>query len=529
MCLLSDTSRNNWEKGVPSMKIRLIAVLLAALMIAAPILGAVGAQAQPTTITIGALLPLTGDLQSYGERAKAAVEVAVDEMNAYLEQENAWFRLQLIVEDTQTKPDVAVQKFNALVAQNVKFIVGPMTSAEVKKLKDLADQNNVLIISPSSTAIELAIPGDNVFRFCPADDVQSQAIGALANDLGLKAVVIINRADTWGNGLKDATVNILQDEGIEVVNVYSYNPESPGFTGIASSANNDVKALLDNRGYKPADVAIIAIGFNEVVQLFKEAQKYEYLAKVPWIGSDGTAMLSEFTQDPVAAKFGTSVLFINPIFSPAASDVQDKVKQAVQAKIGQEPDAYALAAHDAVVAITLALLQAGPTDDPDAMVNAVKQMLPEITTSDEFAQFAATGKFPLNDAGDRGTADYDWFMIMNVDGKAQWVKAGVYKGIENKNYFDKLPNGKTYLEMFQARFAVTGEMTEQPKEEAPAQQEQPQQQEQAPAAEQPAEQEQPATEQPQQQAEEGGMNTALIAAVIIIIVAIAIIALRMRS
>ncbi len=516
------------------MKMKLAAILLAALMLAAPIMGAVGAQAQPTTITIGALLPLTGDLQSYGERAKAAVEVAVDEMNNYLEQQNAWFRLQLVVEDTQTKPDVAVQKFNALVAQNIKFIVGPMTSAEVKKLKDLADQNNVLIISPSSTAIELAIPGDNVFRFCPADDVQSQAIGALANDLGLKAVVIINRADTWGNGLKDATVEVLQGEGIEVANVYSYNPESPGFTGIASSANNDVKDLLDNRGYKPSEVAVIAIGFNEVVQLFKEAQKYEYLSKVPWIGSDGTAMLSEFTEDPVAARFGTSVLFINPIFSPAASDVQDRVKQAVQAKIGQEPDAYALAAHDAVVAITLALLQAGPTDDPDAMVNSVKQLLPEITTSDEFAQFAATGKFPLNDAGDRGTADYDWFMILEVNGKAQWVKAGVYKGIENKNYFEKLPNGKTYLEMFQEKFAAAAEQPQQPQEEAPAQAGQGQQQEQAPAQqeEQPAGtgeqagQEQPAQEQ---QAEKGGTNTALIAAVIIIIIAIAVIALRMRS
>ncbi len=157
-----------------------IGALLLAVALIAPIFlstpALYTAAAQPTTITIGALLPLTGDLQSYGVRAQAAVQVAVEDVNAYLESKNAWFRFELKVEDTQTKPDVAVQKFNSLVAQGIKFIVGPMTSAEVKKLKDLADQNNVLIISPSSTAIELKIAGDNVFRFCPTDDVQSKAI-----------------------------------------------------------------------------------------------------------------------------------------------------------------------------------------------------------------------------------------------------------------------------------------------------------------------------------------------------------------
>ncbi|MCE4599651.1 MAG: penicillin-binding protein activator [Desulfurococcales archaeon] len=439
---------------------RLATLGLVLLLLAAPLFGAISSMAQPTTITVGSLLPLTGDLQSYGERAKAAVEVAVEDMNKFLEEQNAWFRLKLVVEDTQTKPDVAVQKFNSLIAQNIKLIVGPMTSAEVKKLKDLADQNNVLLISPSSTAIELAIPGDNVFRFCPADDIQSKAIGALARDLGIKAVVVVNRADTWGEGLKDATIDVLKANGIEVKNVYSYNPESPGFTAIASSVNNDVEALL--KEYNPAQVAVVAIGFNEIVQLFKEAAKYPTLAKVPWLGSDGTAVLSEFTEDPVAARFGTNVLFINPIFSPAASAVQDDLKKKVEAKIGQEPDAYAMAAHDAIVAITLALLQTGPIEDPDEMVNRIKQLLPEITLSDDFAKFAATGKFPLNDAGDRGTADYDWFILYMEGGKAKWVKAGVYKGIEDRNEFYKLPDGKTYLDIYSEKFGVEVKPTQPP-------------------------------------------------------------------
>jgi len=153
----------------------LAAVALAALMLlpvaASP---ALVASAQ-TTITIGALLPLTGDLSDYGVRAEAALRLAVEEVNKYLEEKGAWFRLDLRVEDTATQPDVAVSKLNTLIAEGIKFVIGPMTSAEVSKIKSIADSENVLVISPSSTAIELSIPGDNIYRFCPDDAFQAMA------------------------------------------------------------------------------------------------------------------------------------------------------------------------------------------------------------------------------------------------------------------------------------------------------------------------------------------------------------------
>ncbi len=442
------------------MNVKWMALGITLIFIAAPLLAGVAASAQqPVTIKLGALLPLTGDLQSYGERAGAAVEFAVNEMNQYLEQHNGWFRWKLIVEDTQTKPDVAVQKFSSLVAQGVKFIVGPMTSAEVKKVKGPADQQNVLVISPSSTAIELAIPNDNVFRFCPADNVQSKAIGALAEKLGLKAVVIIDRADTWGIGLKDATVNVLKKKGIIVDKVYSYNAESPAFSSIATNLNDELGKLL--KKYKTNEVAVILIAFNEAKDLFIEARKYPNPGKVVWIGSDGTALLTEIVSDPVSGEFASKILFINPIFSPAKTDEQAKVAQYVKQKLGVEPDAYALAAHDAVVALTLALLKAGPTSDMDQLVNKVKQLIPQITQSDEFAKYAATGKFPLNDAGDRATADYDFWVVLKneTSGKYEWVKAGKYKGLEDKVVFLKLPNGKTYMDLFKESFAPPAQTT----------------------------------------------------------------------
>ncbi|MET1101337.1 MAG: penicillin-binding protein activator [Pyrodictiaceae archaeon] len=429
---------------------RLALAVILAVVFVAPLAGIAMPASGQKTIVVGALLPLTGDLQSYGVRAKAAIEVAVDDVNKYLEEKNAWFRIKLVTEDTGTKPDIAVQKFNALVAQGIKFIVGPMTSAEVKKIKDLATQHNILVISPSSTALELAIPGDNVFRFCPADDVQAQAIAKLVEDMGVKAVVLIIRADTWGEGLKDEISKRLKKMGVEIAGTIEYNPESPNFPAVATEANNFVTSLLGK--YKPSEVAVILVAFNEAVGLFKQAAKYPNLAKVPWFGSDGTAKLAEIVKDPVSAQFAEKVLFINPIYSPAATAKQKEVAEKVKAKIGEEPDAYSYAAHDAIWAIALALLKIGPTSDMNTLVNKVKELLPQITTSDEFGKEAATGKFPLNKAGDRATADYDMWLVYTVGGKTDWLKVGTYLGNENKFRWYSVMDGKTFPEVYKETF-----------------------------------------------------------------------------
>ena len=71
-----------------------------------------------------------------------------------------------------------------LAAKNVKIVIGPATSAELQAIRKYADENGILLISPSSTAPSVTIrgnneynhgiPGNNVFRLVPDDTHQSQ-------------------------------------------------------------------------------------------------------------------------------------------------------------------------------------------------------------------------------------------------------------------------------------------------------------------------------------------------------------------
>jgi branched-chain amino acid transport system substrate-binding protein len=144
-------------------------------------------------VPIGALLPLTGDLASYGENSRAALELALKEVNDYLKMVGAGFTIELVIEDTETKPETADAKLKSLHARGITLIVGPQTSAEIRRIKGYTDANKILLVSQSSTAPDLAIPDDFVLRFCPDDTIQGPIGPRLAKALGATHIIYVWR------------------------------------------------------------------------------------------------------------------------------------------------------------------------------------------------------------------------------------------------------------------------------------------------------------------------------------------------
>ena len=371
-------------------------------------------------IRIGVLLPLTGDLASYGEAARAAALLAEQDINAWLQAAGAPFTIKMVIEDTQTDPTVAQQKFDTIVAQGIKFILGPMTSAEVSALKERADTQQILLISPSSTAPQLAIPDDFVYRFCPTDLIQGPAIAKVMQADGVEVVVALVRADDWGRGLIESSKNaFLEMVPNGVVEVIEYDPKNPNFAQQVAQLNDLVNRYL-GEGKK---VGVLLISFNEAVQVFQQADQYDTLKQVRWYGSDGTALLSEIVNDPVAGKFAAQVKFINPIFAAAKSGKYEDVNKRLTEELGRVPDTYAFAVYDSAWVVTLALMAVGDYDPVK-----VKEILP--TTARVF--YGTTGEIVLNEAGDRAFADYAlWEVLETSPGQYEWVNVGMFKYATN--------------------------------------------------------------------------------------------------
>lgn len=366
-------------------------------------------------IYIGALLPLTGDLASYGENSKVAVEVAAAEINEWFKKSGIPLTVKLVIEDTETKPGPALEKLTSMNAKGIKIVVGPQSSGEVRNIKAYADANKILLISQSSTAPELRIPDDYVFRFCPDDTIQGPATARVMFEEGIRYLVPVWRGDAWGDGLYRAAVERFKELGGNVVEGIRYAPEAKEFSAETRALSTKVSDLVDKYG---ADkVGVLYIAFSEAVKFFLQAREYPVLASVRWYGSDGTAQLAEFITEPKAAEFAVKTKFINPIFAATKSTKNEKLVSIIKEKLGRVPDTYAMAAYDAVWVSVLSILAVGKYD-----AEAVKTVLPTISQN----YFGASGWVVLNDGGDRAFADYELWIIVKKDGKYDWEHVGTY-------------------------------------------------------------------------------------------------------
>ena len=160
----------------------------------------------PRKIVVGALLSLTGEWSSLGLASQAALQIAVDDLNAEFRQAGLPTVVELRVEDTKLDPVLAEQAFLKLTRRyNVSVVIGPQSSSEVRAIKPLADRLGVLVVSQGSTASSLAFADDSIFRFCPADVEEGQAIAGLMAVDKITTVVPLWRADPGNDGLHNST------------------------------------------------------------------------------------------------------------------------------------------------------------------------------------------------------------------------------------------------------------------------------------------------------------------------------------
>ncbi|CCC81780.1 ABC transporter substrate-binding protein [Thermoproteus tenax] len=368
------------------------------------------------TVTIGALLPLTGALQSYGLGSQCAVQLAVHDANQMFASKGIQF--QLVVQDTATDPNTALQKLQTLYAQGIRFVVGPMASAEVSAVMGFAEQNHIIIVSQSSTSPALAVPKPYVFRLVPTDFYQGNAIAALLHYLGVKRIVIVYRSDTWGQGLSAAIANASAKYGIQVLGSFGYDPSPSAMPAAEQAAVQKASQALGTPG---PDAAFVMVTFEQDgVAVAQAAASDPVLSKVRWIGTDGIAGSTTLLQG--AGKALAAAKFLATIAAPNPSDprYQQFVKEYTQF-CGHPPVAYDPYAYDAAMFIMTAIAQTGSTDP--TVINSVLEQWGQNGT-----YVGVTGPVYLDQYHDRIYANYLIMGVAIVNGTPTWINAGFYEG-----------------------------------------------------------------------------------------------------
>ncbi|MDE0012795.1 MAG: ABC transporter substrate-binding protein [Candidatus Poribacteria bacterium] len=187
---------------------------------------------QPTTpqmtepsqeIAIGVVLPLTGRLDtSFGVPMQQGFELALSEVNST--QSNG-AKLKFIIEDDQSTVEGTVAAFNKLTQQeDVSVILGPATSSQTEMAFPIAQENQVVAISPTSAARGLSAIGDFVFRVALTTDVLiPTGIEVTQAKLGYQtAATLYDETDLFSTDGDEAVREVLKTRGIEVLTTETF-------------------------------------------------------------------------------------------------------------------------------------------------------------------------------------------------------------------------------------------------------------------------------------------------------------------
>ncbi len=387
-------------------------------MVVAPAVVAPTAPGLTGEVQLGFLGSMTGDLATFGENEAAAAEFAAKGINEFLKAAGEEWTLKIVVEDTQTKPDLALEKTESFAARGIKLLIGPLSSAEVRAIKGYCDANKILAVSQSSTAPDLSIPDDYIFRFCPTDAAPGGQGVAMARILydAVPYVIPVTRNDAWGVGLEEAGEQRYTEIGGTFLEGIRYAPDVAEFSAEVADLASKVESAVASYGAE--NVAIWHITFEEVVAFFTAASAYDVLSTVKWYGSDGTAMSGAMIEDSTVRDFAVSVGYPCTIFAPTHSAKWDLVRANGMNVLGREPDSYSYAVYDVVWAYALCLLTVDKYDP-----EAIKEVLPNVTNG----MFGASGWVDLDEAGDRRQGDYDvWGIKEAATGVYEWENIGTW-------------------------------------------------------------------------------------------------------
>jgi branched-chain amino acid transport system substrate-binding protein len=350
-------------------------------------------------LTVGTLLPVTGDLAFLGPPEVAGARLAVDDIN----EAGGVLGEDVVLEEGDsgdTNQDIANPEVDRLLANNVDVIVGAASSAVSLLVIDKIVGNGVVHFSPANTSPTFTTYDDNglYFRTAPSDLLQGKVLADQVIAQGNETAAVLYRQESYGQGLADSFKENFEAAGGTI----------PVFTAYAVDTENfdaEVDSIVD------ADPdAIVVIGFAESANILTTMNERGIgtSAKNVW-GVDGNiGGIGGELSDPsiISGMRGTEP----SVDLGAISDFTQRLEGAFEGGVGGIY-AYGAETYDAIIITALAAAVAG-SDDPNIFKNEINGVTKDGTKCTSFAECIAL----VDDGVD---IDYD-----GVGGPYEFVDAG---------------------------------------------------------------------------------------------------------
>jgi len=340
---------------------QLLAVLASVAIVAGLSCGGGNAKAgSAVAIKVGLVVPLTGDVKTFGESARNGAMLALEEANAAGGINGR--KIDVVATDDKNDPTETGNAGSKLIDMDrVVVVIGSVSSKCSVPLSDKCQSAKIPMITPTSTNPKVTVGEDGkrkdyVFRACFIDPFQGTVGAKFAVD-SLKArtaAVMYDVGNDYSKGLADYFKASFEQRGGKVAAFESYAKDDVDFS-----------ALLTKIKQTGPDVLFLPDYYNKVGLISKQARQLGVTAT--FLGGDGW-------DSPEMAKIAGEAIYggyFTNHYSPddPRPEVQEWVKK-YQAKYGSRPDALATLGYDAGLLLIEALKNA-PNAKPDEIKAAL--------------------------------------------------------------------------------------------------------------------------------------------------------------
>ena len=358
-----------------------LGLAVACLMLSAPFTADAA-----NTIKLGIPGAHTGDLAGYGIPALNAARLVVDKVNAAGGINGRM--VELIPQDDQCKPEMAVNAATRLLAANVDIIMGHTCSGANRAALPRYEDRRIVSMSPSATHPTLTQSGDfpHFFRTTPSDDAQAFLSAQFAiKALNAKKIAILHDRGDYGRGFAEYVRRFVEESGdAQVVFFEGITPGAVDYSSTVRSIRRTGADTLIFGGYYPeASKLVTNIRADRMNINFVSADGVKTDAFLSLVGKDGEGVYASSSRDsshlPIA-------------------------QEAVEAHIktfGSQPGQFFKTAYAATQALLNAVEKAGSTD-ADAIKKALR------------AEYVDTplGKIRFDQKGDCYGAGFAMFRVV---------------------------------------------------------------------------------------------------------------------
>lgn len=313
---------------------------------------------QGGTIKIGVLASLTGALESYGKQTQRGFDLGIEyATNGSMEVNGK--KIEIVYEDTETKPEVAVQKATKLLEDDkVDFLVGSSSSGDTLAVLPLAEEyEKIMVVEPAvADSITGAEFNDYIFRTGRNSSQDAYAAAAAIANKGVKIATFAPDYSFGWDGVK-AFKTAAEKLGADIVLEEYADPAATDFT-------SNLQKVIDA---KPDYLFVVWAGANSPWNQIADLKIQEKGIKISTGAPDIIAL--KF-MNPLIGMEGFSVYY----HTLPQNDVNQWLVEEHQKRFDEVPDLFTPGGMSAAISIVEALKKSQGDADGKKLIGIMEGM-----------------------------------------------------------------------------------------------------------------------------------------------------------